>query len=91
MTSITNKQLWEIEKAIALSEQDRKSMKEDMIELKEWYKEISWKIDQLVSSLDNRYAKKSSVDKLWAIVWSVIGFFFVGAGGAIMSLILIKP
>lgn len=51
---------------------------------------IDEKLDSLIDSLDNRYAKKASVDKLWTIVWSVIGFFFMGAGGAILSLILIK-
>lgn len=90
MATISNQQISNIEKAIALSETDRQRMKEDMKELKDWYKTISSKIDQLVESLDNRYAKKASVDKLWTIVRSVIGFFFVWAGGAILSLIFIK-
>ncbi len=90
MATISNQQISNIEKAIALSETDRQRMKEDMKELKDWYKIISSKIDQLVESLDNRYAKKASVDKLWTIVRSVIGFFFVWAGGAILSLIFIK-
>lgn len=87
---MSNQQISSIEKAIALSETDRQRMKEDMKELKDWYKTISSKIDQLVESLDNRYAKKASVDKLWTIVRSVIGFFFVWAGGAILSLIFIQ-
>ena len=90
METISNKQIADIEKAIILSEQDRKSMKEDMQELKEWYKLMSWKLDQFIEKLDNRYAKKASVDKLWTIVRSVIGFFFVWAGGAILSLIFIQ-
>lgn len=90
MVSISSKQLAEIQTAIALSEKDREVMKQDMQELKEWYKNISSKIDQLVESLDNRYAKKASVDRLWSIVWAVIGFFFVWAGGAILSLIFIQ-
>lgn len=90
MVTISNQQISNIEKAIALSETDRQRMKEDMKELKDWYKTISSKIDQLVESLDNRYAKKASVDKLWTIVRSVIWFFFVWAGGAILSLIFIK-
>ena len=90
MVSLSSKQLAEIQTAIALSEKDREVMKQDMKELKDWYKTISSKIDQLVESLDNRYAKKASVDKLWTIVRSVIGFFFVWAGGAILSLIFIQ-
>lgn len=35
MATISSKQIIEIEKAIALSEQDRKVMKEDMQELKD--------------------------------------------------------
>lgn len=90
MVSITNKQLLEIEKAILLSQEDRKNMKKDMEEIKDAMNEFRSEFKQFTESLDNRYAKKSSVDKLWSIVWAVIGFFFVGAGGAILSLIFIK-
>ncbi len=90
MVTISNKQLLEIEKAILLSQEDRKNMKQDMNELKDSMNEFRSEFKQFTQSLDNRYAKKSSVDKLWSIVWAVIGFFFVWAGGAILSLIFIK-
>lgn len=38
------------------------------------------KLDHLVEKMDQRYASKSSLDKLWGIVWGVIGFVFVALG-----------
>lgn len=66
------------------------NMKENFAELKHDLGNVNQKLDQLKIDMENTYAKKASVDKLWTIVWSVIGFFFVGAGSAILSLILIK-
>lgn len=93
MVSISSKQLLEIEKAIILSEKDRESIKKDMEELKEMNKILNWKFDMIIerfSKLDVIFAKKTSVDRLWNIVWSVIGFVFVWAGGAFLSLIFIQ-
>ncbi len=91
MISLSNQQLIAIEKAITLSEHDRETMKQDMNELKNAMNAFRLEFKQFTESLDNRYAKKSSVDKLWTIVWSVIAFFFTGAGGVVISLIFIKP
>lgn len=69
---------------------DMKYTKEKVDKIENHITSIDEKLDSLIEGLDNRYAKKASVDKLWTIVWSVIGFFFMGAGGAILSLIFIK-
>ena len=90
MISISTKQLLEIEKAIALSIQDRQEMKKDLENLTENVNAFRDEFRKFAEGLDNRYAKKTSVDKLWSIVRAVIEFFFTGAGGVILSLIFIK-
>lgn len=35
--------------------------------------------------MDNKYAKKQSVDRLWTIVWGIIGLFFTGAGVVLIN------
>lgn len=90
MISISTKQLLEIEKAIALSIQDRQEMKKDLENLTENVNGFRDEFRKFAEGLDNRYAKKTSVDKLWSIVRAVIAFFFTGAGGVIISLIFIK-
>ena len=56
-----------------------KEVKDDVKEIKrylfEWW--LEW-----------NYAKRTSVDKLWIIVWSIIWFVFTALGTAIMVLLL---
>ena len=90
MISISTEQLLEIKTAIALSIQERQEMKKDLENLTENVNAFRDEFRKFVEGLDNRYAKKTSVDKLWSIGRAVIAFFFTGAGGVIISLIFIK-
>jgi predicted nucleic acid-binding Zn-ribbon protein len=49
-------------------ELNQKSMAQDISEIKKDVKEINSKFDELIEKLDQKYAAKNSVDRLWIIV-----------------------
>ncbi|MBB1557748.1 MAG: hypothetical protein HG439_004665 [candidate division SR1 bacterium] len=89
----------ELKIALDLFTQDRKKMQEDLKEIKEDMKSIQTEFKEdmksfqsefkeFTNSLDNKYAKKTSVDRLWNIVWMVIGAVFLSLGGAILKMFI---
>lgn len=38
--------------------------------------------------MEKKYAKKDSVDRLWKIVWSIIGVVFITLGWALLNQII---
>ena len=70
-------------------------LEQNVLAMKEWFDKLEKKmqgfdekLDHLVEKMDQRYASKSSLDKLWGIVWGVIGFVFVALGWALMRLLM---
>ena len=64
-----------------------KGMKKDM---KDWFNMVNISINEIKrymfeGGMDDKYAKRKSVDRLWTIVWSVIGFISLWVGGALLS------
>ncbi|MDR2541691.1 MAG: hypothetical protein LBD11_08375 [Candidatus Peribacteria bacterium] len=47
---------------------------------------LEQKFDAFSENLDEKYASKSSVNRLWAIVWTVIGTVFAYLGSKILHL-----
>jgi len=88
MNTKESQRLAEIEKAIVLSIKDREQMKEDLKEIKQDMKVFQVEFKEFTNSLDDKYAKKSSVDKLRHIVWLVIGAGFAGLWGALIKLLI---
>jgi hypothetical protein len=48
---------------------------------------IEEKLDTFISTAEDKFARKDSVKKLWTIVWSIIGFFFVALGTTIVAIV----
>lgn len=59
-----------VERITALEVNQNNLMKE-ISEIKADVKELLAKFE----NLDNKYATKSSVNRIWVIIWSIIGFF----------------
>jgi chromosome condensin MukBEF ATPase and DNA-binding subunit MukB len=67
------------EQASILHNEKITRMQEDIAEIKKNQEKQNEKLDTIVktiedkfSSLDDKFAKKTSVDRLWVIVWSII-------------------
>jgi chaperonin cofactor prefoldin len=39
---------------------------------------IEHKLDNLTEAIQSKYATKESINRLWTIVWCVVGFVFLG-------------
>jgi len=55
---------------------------------------INEKVDKIYSyifewGMADQYAKKTSVDRLWVIVWSIIWFVGVWVWGALLSKVIV--
>lgn len=82
------KELNSIKTEDALQSQKIKQMQKDILNIDKKVDRIDIKIDNLISTLDEKYAKKKSVDRLWVIVWSIIGFVFTSLWVAFITLLL---
>ena len=77
-----------VEKQIKDFERDWIILKQQQDYMKEKIEKIEEILVSFIKSADTKYAQKSSVDRLWAIVWAVIAFVFAGLGGCILTLLL---
>lgn len=48
---------------------------------------IEEKLDAFIETAEDKFARKDSVKKLWTIVWSIIGFFFLALGTTIVAIV----
>jgi hypothetical protein len=48
---------------------------------------IEEKLDTFIETAEEKFARKDSVKKLWTIVWSIIGFFFLALGTTIIAIV----
>lgn len=85
----------EIQKEVHLSREKDILQSQQIVMLKDWIENIDKKVDKLdlkidtfIKTLDDKYAKKNSVDRLWVIVWSIIGFVFTSLWVALITLLL---
>lgn len=48
---------------------------------------IEEKLDTFIETAEEKFAHRDSVKKLWTIVWSIIGFFFVALWTTIIAIV----
>ena len=54
----------------------------------DWIKEVKDIMVEFIDKAEKKYAPKTSVDKIWKIIWGIIAFVFTWLWGAILFLIL---
>ena len=78
----------ELATSVALYNKDNDFMKKEILKIGSKIDKLEEKFDLFSEQMESKYAKKSSVDKLRVIVWTVIGVVFTAVWGAILSLVI---
>ena len=81
----------------AVLENKYENMAEQLKEVKQSLRELwtSLAVNQKIimdkfDSLDTKYATKTSVNRIWIIIWSIIGFFASAAWALIVRELLLR-
>lgn len=69
--------------------EDLSEMKVEMRNIKKSLAKIEVSLD--ITVLDGRYARKTSVDRIWTILRSIIWFVFLSLGGVIIGFFIRTP
>jgi len=88
------KRIDEIQKSLHESDKRDVLQTNEIAMLKDWINKIDLKVDKIdikldkfINTLDKEYAKKSSVNRLWTIVWSIVAFVFTSLGIVIVAMV----